>query len=143
VFCALVFASYAAAFGFTLVQPRPSQPIHALTDFLEQHHLAEGIGDYWAASIVTVDSGGSVRVRPVSANAKGQLVRYGRQSSTNWYRDERFDFVVYQPLLPYGRVTPKTISKTFGPPTHTYLVGGYAVDVYSSPIRVRITSSPH
>jgi hypothetical protein len=139
---AVVLTSYGAAFGLTLAQPRPAQPIVVLTQFLETHHLDNGIGDYWAASIVTVDSGGAVRVRPINANLSGRLVRYQRQSAASWYRGQSFDFVVYQPTLPYGRVTATTITGTFGPPAHTYVVDGYAVDVYTTPIHLSAVGFP-
>jgi hypothetical protein len=97
--------------------------------FLLAHHLTKGIGDYWAASIVTLESHGAVTIRPVVANASGTIVRDGRQSDSSWYVGQRFEFLVYQ-RAPYGRVDAATVRSTFGSPATTYTIGKYYVLVW-------------
>jgi len=83
----VVACGFVAAFGFTLSGPTAQQPARELGAFLAAHHLTDGIGDYWAASIVTVETHDTVRIRPVKADANGRLVGYDRNSSTSWYHD--------------------------------------------------------
>ena len=47
----------AAGLGYIIAQPRPPLTVSALAAFLEDHHLRNGVGDYWLASITTVETG--------------------------------------------------------------------------------------
>ncbi|HVB04696.1 MAG TPA: hypothetical protein VNF07_00380 [Acidimicrobiales bacterium] len=119
----------AAGLAIDLHQPVPRQPVDPVDAFLLAHHLTEGIGDYWAASIVTLESRGAVTVRPVVADPAGTIVRDGRQSDVGWYRGRAFQFLVYQ-RAPYGRVSIATVEHTFGRPAHLYALGKYYVVVW-------------
>ena len=119
--------------GDEFSSPQPVQPVVALDRFLAAHHLSHGIGDYWAASIVTLETNGAIEVRPVVANLHHLIVPDGRQADSAWYRDETFSFLVYQ-SLPYGRVDAATVAKTFGAPAHLYQVGEYYVATWSHPL---------
>ena len=131
---ALVIAGcFAGEVALDLDGAAPAQPVSALDDFLVAHHLHHGIGDYWAASIVTLETHGAVTVRPIVANASGVLVRDGRQSDVSWYAGQRFAFLVYQ-RAPYGRVAPRTIDYTFGAPARTYTIGKYYVALWDHPL---------
>jgi len=84
----------------TLTTRSPTQPAVRLAAYLEQHHLTKGIGDYWSASIVTVESSDSVVVRPVVTNSSSyHVVRYTRLSSSAWYGGG-FEFLVYNATAP-------------------------------------------
>jgi hypothetical protein len=134
-----IVAAYASVVVID-AQPRsPRPPVAGLVAFLKAHRLTNGIGEYWAASIVTVESGGDVRVRPVVANHQGMIERDGHQATTDWYDGQRFQFLVYE-MRPYGRITPTTIEKTYGAPTHTYRIDQYSVDVWSHSIGVSTRS---
>lgn len=111
------------------------QPVAPLDAFLIAHHLTVGIGDYWAASVVTLETHGAVTVRPVVADNTGIIVRDGRQSDRVWYEGRRFQFLVYQ-RAPYGRVSATTVEKTFGQPSATYRIGGYSVLVWPQRIQL-------
>jgi hypothetical protein len=130
---ALLVVAFALQVRDEFSSPEPVQPVVALDNFLATHHLSHGIGDYWAASIVTLESEGSIEVRPVVANLHHLIVPDGRQADSAWYRGERFSFLVYQ-SLPYGRVDAATVTKTFGAPEHLYQVGQYYVATWSHPI---------
>ncbi|MHB8452978.1 MAG: hypothetical protein ACYDAQ_21375, partial [Mycobacteriales bacterium] len=132
----VVLIAYAAAFAVTLTQPAPPQPIVPLARFLAAHGLVSGIGDYWSASIVTVQTRGAVTVRPVVDAPDGRLVRYGRQSARSWYAGKSFDFLVYDVSYPFGGVDAASAAATFGAPAQRYLVNGYAVLVYAHPVSV-------
>ena len=82
----------------------PVQPATQLANYLEQHHLTKGIGDYWSASIVTVVSCDAVVVRPVSTLSGGlEIGRYLSQSSSTWYGGG-FQFLVYNGVVPWDDV---------------------------------------
>jgi hypothetical protein len=120
-------------------------PAQMLTSWLEAHHLDTGIGDYWAASIITLDSGGRVVVRPVAADAQGRLGEIGGQTDTSWYHGPGFEFVVIkQPS--WDHVTVLAARRTFGRPDHIYKLGIYQVLVWNAPVtllpRPRLLASP-
>lgn len=136
--CALaVVAASTVAFGFTLTGTVPKQPVTQLDRFLEARQLDVGIGDYWSSSIATVTTDGAVKVRPVISTPAGRVVRYQRQSSASWYRNQPFDFLVYDTKRPWGGVGPHSASSTFGPAARTYKVGPYRVLVWHHPLFVR------
>jgi hypothetical protein len=126
---------FAAGLGCTLAQPVAAQSASTLASFLEAHHLRIGVGGYWAASITTVESKGAITVRPVWANQEGKLGRYMKLSSANWYAGQQFQFLVYETPV-YQGVDSASGVKTWGPPAHTYVVGGYHVLVWSNTFSV-------
>jgi hypothetical protein len=133
----LVVLGYATTFVNTLTTPSPAQPAVGLAAYLEQHHLTRGIGDYWSASIVTVESSDSVVVRPVVTRAGGQhVVRYRRLSSSAWYGGG-FEFLVYNATTPWGGVDAQSALASFGPPQHVAAVGPYHVLTWAHDLSLR------
>jgi hypothetical protein len=104
----------------------PVAPTRALESYLGSHHLNHGVGDYWASSVVTVNTGQSIEIRPVVANLEGQIVPDGRQASIDWYKGQHFQFLVYE-RAPFGRVDATTVRATFGSPARVVSVGRYYV----------------
>jgi hypothetical protein len=131
----VVAASFSVDVGLELNGPVASQPVTALDDFLLAHNLRNGVGDYWAASIVSVQSEGAIEVRPVVANLRKVIVPDGRQATATWYEGQHFQFLVYQDL-PYGRVDAATVTGTFGAPKTTFTIGAYHVAIWDHPITV-------
>jgi hypothetical protein len=134
--CLVVVAAYGSAFGVSLTAPIPDRPYIQLGQFLENHHLLLGIGDYWSASATTVATDGAVKVRPVVTNPKGIVERYQRQSTASWYAGKSFEFLVYNTALPWGGIQSSTAMATFGPIARTYVVGSYRVLVWSHRVSV-------
>ena len=123
----VVAAGCAVNFADTLSLATPVQPASQLASYLEQHHLTRGIGDYWSASIVTVESSDAVVVRPVTTLAGGlQIGRYLRQSSSTWYGGG-FQFLVYNAVTPWDDVEAQSAVASFGAPRHVAVVGRYRV----------------
>ena len=116
----------ASTVAIEITDAAPPQPTAALVSFLEQHHLRNGIGGYWASAITTVESRGQVTVRPTEVAPDGTLRRMMTQSSAEWYRDQHFQFVVGDTLRG-GFVTKIAAEKTWGAPAHSYVVGQYRV----------------
>jgi hypothetical protein len=131
---ALVIAGlFSAEAALELNAPVPPQPVTKLDNFLLAHNLRSGIGDYWAASVVSVQSEGAIQIHPVVANSQKIIVPDGRQATASWYEKKQFQFLVYQ-NDPYGRVDAATVAGTFGTPTTTWVVGTYHVAVWAHPI---------
>ena len=127
----------AVALRATFAVPRAKQPDLALANFLEAHNLHDGLGDYWSASLTTVESADQVHVRPVIPNkTKHLLVRYGRQSSAAWYRGVDFTFLVYDLARPWRGVNEKSATATFGAPTTKLAEGSYRILVWNHPFDV-------
>ena len=118
-----ITAAFAAILVLNVTARSPSRTYAQLGQFLEAHHLHHGVGDYWSASITTVASQGSVMVRPVITTPKGKVVRYERQSTSNWYVDQPFAFLVFNTARPWGGIDEVTAAATFGPVARTYVVG--------------------
>ncbi len=131
----LAFAGLAAGLGYELSPPQPVNPAVGLAQWLEAHDLHNGVGDYWAASITTVASGGAVAVRPVGTDPTGRLVRRPNQSSSSWYSNQRFQFLVYGVPV-YDDVDATSATSTWGPPVRRYTVGQFRVLVWSETITV-------
>lgn len=137
----LVAAGSLAVLSRDLGATPPPPATSGLERFLGAHGLRVGIGDYWAASVVTVDTRGAISIRPVVADPSGHLVADGRNASAAWYHGTKFQFLVYDEL-PYGRVELKTVEKTFGKPARQYAVGRYTVVVWRHPLRLGPTTFP-
>jgi len=116
----------------------PSAPTAQLEVYLKAHHLYSGVGDYWAASIVSVNTRERVTIRPVVANQSMQIVPDGRQAIIDWYRDRSFAFLVYT-TRPHGHVNRATAERTFGRSDRIARIGSYFVMTWPH----RIVLSPH
>ena len=124
----------AAGMASYLASPAPIQRTTALTRFLLDHHLTSGVGDYWSASIVTVESGGAVTVRPVTNDRQHHLLRYERQSADDWYAGVPFTFLVFDTAHPWRQVNAATAQAMYGPPAHIDAVGSYRILTWSHPL---------
>lgn len=134
-------AAFTVGLGYQLAPPTPVNPAVELSRWLEAHHLHNGLGDYWAASITTVTSGGAVTVRPVSTNRRDVLVRTLNQSPAAWYAGQRFQFCVYGVPV-WDHVDTEAAANTWGLPAHLYSVGSFRVLVWSHPIEMAAFPDP-
>jgi hypothetical protein len=125
-------AAYLATPLGTLDRPRPADPARDLVAWLAAHDLRAGYGPYWTASIITIQSGGRIPVRPV-AGVAGRLRGYLFYSTRRWYpgrpRPGRW-FLVHDPALPAWGADEPTIRGTFGPPSTTVQYGGYRILIW-------------
>jgi hypothetical protein len=133
-----VVALFGAGVGFSLTAATPARPYEQLGAFLISHHLRDGVGDYWSASITTVATRDSAAVRPVIADPSGHIEPYERQSAGAWYSGKVFQFLVYDTGHPWGGINARSASANFGTVLHTYAVGTYRVLVWAHPQLVRV-----
>lgn len=130
-----VSLSFSAGLGYELSLPEPARTASSLATWLEAHNFGNGIGEYWSAAITTVQSSGRVTVRPVTVGPHGEMQRLMYQSPASWYAGQRFQFYVY------GATNSKRADlifsmRTWGTPTHVYVVGPYHVLVWDRPLRI-------
>ncbi len=104
-----------------LNDPEGTNPGRTLAPWLAANGLRAGYGPYWLASIVTVESRGSIAVRPAVA-VDGKLRGYHYYSTRRWFtgpsRPGRW-FVVFDPDDPTWGVDEQSARATFGQPSNT------------------------
>lgn len=130
---------FAGLVGDELASPVTPPTAQVLADWLEVHHLDAGIGDFWAASITTLDSGGRVVLLPVMAGPDGLISRIGAPIDSAWYHHQQFQFLVTKNPA-WNNVTILTATRSFGRPAHVYRVGIYHVLVWDHPIAIPATA---
>lgn len=133
-------AFYVAGLGYAAAQA-PAAPQYAgLAAWLRAHHLTDGLSGYHQATIVTLETGGAVTLRPVTAGEHGHLARYAWNTSAAWYDPaaRTATFLVlpapgaapgFAPTAAPGLTTARAIA-TFGPPATIYRYAGYEILVW-------------
>jgi hypothetical protein len=121
----------------------PAGPGQAqLATFLERHHLTYGIAGYWEASMVTVDTGGQVKVRAVRNyekflwSAKGSWYDAGSNRATFIVEETGYDFTSV-------KRAESLVRHRFGRPARVYTFGGYLVMVYDKNLLSSIHGSTY
>jgi hypothetical protein len=76
-----------------------------LAAWLRAHHLADGLSGYHQANVVTLETGGAVRLRPVAPGADGRLAAYAWNASSAWY-DPAARTATFLVLADRGFATP-------------------------------------
>jgi hypothetical protein len=125
-----VLLGYLAGLAHEVVRPAAPPDGSQVASWLEAHHLRYGLGGYWESSIVTVDTGGQVKVRAVVKNTMGPYLWLAKPS---WYDPaaQQANFVVLDSTRSYLYWEPRAvIAKYFGRPAHEYNVGPFTVMVW-------------
>jgi len=129
-----VLALYVAGLGAAAARP-PAAPQYAdLATWLRAHQLTAGLSGYHEASIVTLETGGAVTLRPVTAGAGGRLAAYAWNASAAWFDPAAHAatfLVLTEPGAPAasGLTTARAVA-TFGRPAVTYQYKKYAILVW-------------
>jgi hypothetical protein len=120
---------------------RPPQvpPVAGLTAWLEAHGLRYGLGGYWDSAVVTLQSGGQVRVRAVE-EANGQVTPNPWETNLLWYDPSRYyaNFVIFQ--LSDGSLGQHAMAY-FGTPVSINRLGAWDVLIYNTNV-LRWVSAP-
>ncbi len=108
------------------VPNRPTQ----IVPWLQSHGLRYGIGGYWAANSVTVESGGSVQVSAVVPEGQ-KFGPYRWLSKSDWYdpREHEANFALIDTRLP-GAVPETQLEQAFGAPREIDQVDGYVILIW-------------
>jgi hypothetical protein len=134
-----IAAVYIATFMAELFLPQANHRQETVVEWLEQHQLTHGYGSFWAANILTAESGGAVKIRPVRATDTGYHPRPWMMNQ-NWYTisksDGSFNFLVLgKPSI--DNVNEASARKFFGDPKDEYQVAGYQILVWDKRLPVK------
>ena len=135
----LAMACFLVTSGIQLSQPAPRSPAVRLAVFLRSHRLTSGVGDFWTASLTTVESGTAVTIRPVVPGPDATLEAYNKGDDPGWFAGHLFQFVAYPNTTADSsstQVSMHTATATWGPPSTVYRVAGYHVLVWPHPLMV-------
>ena len=131
VLAACGLAGVAALVPMSLSAARPlTRPTSAavLSTWLSAHGLHYGLGNYWNASGVTVQSGNQVQVRTIQTTGR-EMTSYAWESDDSWYdpAEHYANFVIVSP-----NATPSlaNVIRVFGRPVSTNLVSGDKILIY-------------
>jgi hypothetical protein len=136
---------YGALFLWSVMAVAPPSRTGAaeLGAWLQHRRLHYGLGGYWESSIVTLQTGGVVRVRAVGPVAGG-MGPYLWDADTSWYdpgrpsNDARF---VVRSRRSAQSLSRDLVEKTFGSPSEVQVVGDYEVFVYDRNVLGRLPAS--
>jgi len=125
-----ILLGYLGGLAHEVVQPAAPPDGSQVASWLQAHHLRYGLGGYWQSSIVTVDTGGQVKVRAV---VKNTMEPYLWLAKPSWYDPaaQQANFVVLDSTRGYLYSEPRAaIAKYFGRPAHEYHVGPFTIMVW-------------
>jgi hypothetical protein len=144
---ALVLVCYTGIEVHNTVQQRPSDPNTQVAAWLQAHHLTYGLGDYWNASAITLDSGNQVQVRYVSRVGDKLLIRPW-ETKNSWFDRTQHDATFLVTPGPANVCSPGTpagweaaAKATFGPPSGVYRVDGFIVLVWHENLLGHLTKA--
>jgi len=144
---ALVLGCYAGIEVHNAVQQRPADPNAQLAAWLQANHLTYGLGDYWNANAITLDSGNQVQVRYVSRVGDTLMVRPW-ETKKSWYDQTQHDATFLVTPGPANVCSPGTpagwqaaAKATFGPPSGIYRVDGFTVLVWPKNLLSHLSTS--
>jgi hypothetical protein len=136
-----VLTMYAGMLLVSTVQPPVPTPGANISSWLAARHLTHGLGGYWQANLITLDSGGTVQVRAVAIN-RGMLTNQGYWNAERaWYRPatQYADFLV-SPATNSWRFQRLIVhmAAEAGRPAHIYKVGPYTIAVWNRNLLARL-----
>ncbi len=105
-----------------------------LSSWLAAHGLTHGVGGYWDASVVTLQSGNRVQIRAVDLHwdytAPGRTINIpGWETNALWYDPSRYR-ATFAVADVSGRYPAAAFEQFFGKPTAIYRVADWVVLVY-------------
>ena len=113
-----------------------ANPRTELVDLLERAGLYRGYGGYWDASVVSVLSGGRVRVAPILLDGNGIPIPFRWLGSERWY-DETWagdsSFLVLDQAL-RTQINMPALESMLGTPTKILRTGGLEILVFKANI---------
>jgi hypothetical protein len=140
---AVGLACYLGGLAYNDTQPIATPTHQDLANWLVAHHLTYGLAGYWESNIVSLDSGG--RVRMASLIGGGTLAQ-PYESDSSWYNPavSRANFIVTVswPPADVPVIKPAAVRARFGLPARTFHFREYTIMVYDYNLLTRVTVSP-
>jgi len=119
-------------------------PSHArdrtLTAWLRAHNLTYGLGGYWEASVISLDTGDQIEVRTVMVNGPG-ISQYPWEMDRSWYDPAKF----YANFILIGARDAglsQAATRVFGPPVSTAEVQNIKVLIYGKNLLTQVQPPP-
>ncbi len=135
-----VFIANALPFAFSLAQVPASVPSQIpLLAVLREHHLTQGLGSYWVAAIVTVQSEEQIVVRQVIPRAN-HLQPYLFLANEQWFDPANLrqaNFIIYRESDDISTYYAASV-RTFGKPDHQYHADGFIILAWDTPLLVHV-----
>jgi hypothetical protein len=136
---ALGLVCYLGALAHNDLQPVQTPWHQDLANWLETHHLTNGLSGGGEANITTLDSDGRVRLAPLF---DGGASAHAYESDYAWYNpavsQANFIVTVTWPPGDVADIKPSVIAAQFGPPAHTYQFKEYTIRVYDYNLLTRL-----
>jgi hypothetical protein len=129
---AVVFAACSLFLLANASQRAHANPNVKVATWLQAHHLTYGLGGFWNASSITVETGGKVKVRPVRTY-QNTVVAANVETDSTWYNPSKHyaNFVVWIRTASCGDLClTKQGLQAFGTPASVHHIGQYIVLVY-------------
>ena len=127
----VVLLGYLGGLAHEAVQPASPPAYARVASWLQAHHLQYGLGGYWESGIVTVQTGGQVKVRALLKNTLQPDLWLTKPA---WYdpAGQQANFIVLSSTPGFmNNWEPRAlISKYFGRPAKIYNFGPYTVMVW-------------
>jgi hypothetical protein len=141
----VVLAGYLAGLVYEAVQPAAPPQQAPLAAFLQRHGLTSGLSGYWGSNVVTLTTGGQVRVA-VGGTHRGKFAAGSLETNENWYNPARYsaNFVAFYPGSDgYGGFDERSQALlSFGRPTWIYRFDGYTIWVWNKNLLAHLSFVP-
>jgi hypothetical protein len=114
-----------------------------LAAWLDAHGYRYGIGGYWDASSVTLQSRNRVQVRAVAETTHGQVAAYYWETKADWYDASRHDatfVIVNGPYPDSPTLGAMEVEQYFGRPAAIYRVAGREILSYRTNLLKRLAA---
>lgn len=116
-----------------------------LVMWLLSHNLTSGLAGYWDSNILSLDSGGRIRIAAVQVHPAGGLQPYRWESVDSWYdpRESRANFVITAQDPAAGLAVPEqALTDWFGGPVQIYHVEQFTISVWNKNLLARLGPLP-
>jgi hypothetical protein len=128
---AVVLAGYLFALGYDVTRPAAPAQNADLTAWLQTHGLRSGLGGYWQANSIRLDSHGTIAM---VAPTPGRVSVYGWETNSRWLNpatsSANFLVSVSGPPAEADAGQVRAAYQLFGPPAHIYHYGRYTIAVW-------------
>jgi hypothetical protein len=128
---AVALAGYLVALGYDVARPAVPAQNADLTAWLQEHGLRSGLGGYWQANSVRLDSHGTIAM---VALTQGRANVYGWETKDQWLNpatsSANFLVSVSEPPTESDAGQVRAAYQRFGQPVQVYHFGRYTIMVW-------------
>ncbi len=107
-------------------------PSEQVSIWLEQHKLDYGYGSFSSSNIITANSNGRIKIRPIEiSNNNNKIIPLNWLSDSSWYKNNKnkYIFYIYNDFYT-GGINKDLLIRDFGKYSQFYQVGRYGIYVW-------------